>query len=317
MSAQGRWAFGMMAALAVGSAAAELPPVVSSSVVSPSVVSPTLRRDEVRCDDEGCALGACVTAQLVKDPASLLPVRLVPNFQDGKPEGFRLFALRPDTLPTRLGLKNGDTLAVVNGQTLHGPDSLLQLSDSLRSATVIKLGLTRLGQPVTRRLVLDQSLSTPALAQSCPPLPTADSTATAHSGSDVTTATAAARSSSLPELLTEAKRAIRCTANRCTLRRSLLEKLLAEPTVWTHSARVIPMLIDGKPVGIKLLGIRPDSLFALLGLRNGDVVRSLAGQDLTTPEHALQAYSNLRNAKTIKVDLTRGQAPLSITYLFN
>lgn len=313
MSAQGLWAFGMMAALAVQSAAAESPPVVS-----PSMVAPALRRDEVRCDDEGCALGACVTAQLVKDPASLLPVRVVPNFQDGKPEGFRLFALRPDTLPTQLGLKNGDTLVAVNGQTLHGPDSLLQLSDSLRSATVIKLGLLRLGQPVMRRLLLDQSLNTPGLASSCPPLPTADSTATAHSGSySGTAAAAAARSSSLPELLSEAKRAIRCTANRCTLRRSLLEKLLAEPTVWTHSARVIPMLIDGKPVGMKLLGIRPDSLFALLGLRNGDVVRSLAGHDLTTPEHALQAYSNLRNAKTVKVDLTRGQAPLSLTYQFN
>lgn len=279
---------------------------------TPIVASPALRRDELRCDDDGCSLGACVTAQLVQDPASLLPVRLVPNFRDGQPEGFRLFALRPNTLPTQLGLKNGDTLVTVSGQTLHGPETLTQMADSLRKVDTITLGLLRQGQPLTRRLLLDQSARTSGEASNCPPILTAEQAV--HTGSGSSPTTPPARAPSSAALLSEAKRSIRCTANRCTLRREVFNKLLEDPQLWTRSARVLPMLTDGKPVGMKLLGVRPDSILTLLGLRSGDVVRSLAGYELTSPEHALQAYTSLRNEKTVKVDITRGQTPLSLTY---
>jgi general secretion pathway protein C len=51
-----------------------------------------------------------------------------------------------------------------------------------------------------------------------------------------------------------------------------------------------------------------------LGLRNGDVVRRLAGYELVSPDKALEAYASLRGAKSIPVELLRAGKPLTLIY---
>lgn len=67
------------------------------------------------------------------------------------------------------------------------------------------------------------------------------------------------------------------------------------------SVRLVPWGSDGLPRGIRIYGIRPGSIFARLGLEDGDVVLSVEGVPLVAPESALAAYEMLK---------TRGHASL-------
>ncbi|HOX42451.1 MAG TPA: hypothetical protein PK668_02585 [Myxococcota bacterium] len=79
-------------------------------------------------------------------------------------------------------------------------------------------------------------------------------------------------------------------------------------------ARIVPALKDGKPNGFKLFAIRPGSLHAELGIMNGDVIQSVNGIELSSPEQALEAYTRLRTASELVVQLERRGQPRKHTY---
>jgi general secretion pathway protein C len=82
-------------------------------------------------------------------------VRVVPAFTNGVPRGFKLFAIRPDSIFTRLGLKNGDSLQRVNGFTLDSPTSALEAFNHLRGSSRIELELERDGQPLRKTYTIE------------------------------------------------------------------------------------------------------------------------------------------------------------------
>ncbi|RKG79231.1 general secretion pathway protein GspC [Corallococcus sp. CA049B] len=75
-------------------------------------------------------------------------------------------------------------------------------------------------------------------------------------------------------------------------------------------ARVVPAFKDGRPVGFKLFSIRQESFFARLGLSNGDVLQRINGLDLDSPDKALEAFTTLRDARRIELQIERGGAPV-------
>jgi general secretion pathway protein C len=93
--------------------------------------------------------------------------------------------------------------------------------------------------------------------------------------------------------------------------RSELERVLTNPGSVVH-ARAAPESVDGRPVGLRLLGVRQDDPLAALGLRNGDRLESINGYDLTDPEAMLIAYARLRTADSFSLRLNRGGTPLGI-----
>ena len=56
-----------------------------------------------------------------------------------------------------------------------------------------------------------------------------------------------------------------------------------------RSARIVPEQENGKVVGIRLFGIRPETLLGTLGLENGDRLQTINGFDMASPEKALEA----------------------------
>ncbi|OJH39619.1 type II secretion system protein GspC [Cystobacter ferrugineus] len=73
----------------------------------------------------------------------------------------------------------------------------------------------------------------------------------------------------------------------------------------SQQARVVPAFQDGVAKGFKLFSLRPDSLFTRLGLRNGDILRRINGLSLTSMEHALEAFTRLRDAPRIELEVER------------
>jgi general secretion pathway protein C len=80
-------------------------------------------------------------------------------------------------------------------------------------------------------------------------------------------------------------------------------------------ARIVPETDGhGNVTGIRLLGIRPDTLMGALGFENGDALQTVNGFDMTRPERALEAYSKLRCEPELRVGLTRRGRPVVLEY---
>jgi general secretion pathway protein C len=96
--------------------------------------------------------------------------------------------------------------------------------------------------------------------------------------------------------------------------RSVIDSVLENQAQLMRSARIVPEQKDGKTVGIRLFGIRQDTLLGTLGMQNGDRLEQINGFDMASPEKALEAYARLRTATSLTVQLTRRGKPLTIQY---
>jgi hypothetical protein len=94
---------------------------------------------------------------------------------------------------------------------------------------------------------------------------------------------------------------------------SLVEQILINPMAFAKGARLVPAVKDGQPEGFKLYVIRPASLYARIGLMNGDTIQSINGHRLDTADKALEIYTALRDAKRLEIGLSRRGRPLTIT----
>lgn len=96
--------------------------------------------------------------------------------------------------------------------------------------------------------------------------------------------------------------------------RSMVDKVLANQGAIMKAARVIPHEENGRIVGVKLYGIRRTSLLGRLGIRNGDMLRTINGFDMTSPDSALEAYTRLRTADALSLALKRQNNEMTIEY---
>jgi general secretion pathway protein C len=96
--------------------------------------------------------------------------------------------------------------------------------------------------------------------------------------------------------------------------RAVVDNILEHQAELMKSARIVPEQKDGKVLGIRLFGIRPDTLLGTLGLQNGDRLEAINGFNMGSPEKALEAYARLRTASNLNVKVSRKGAPLSIDY---
>lgn len=75
-------------------------------------------------------------------------IRAVPHFEGGKSTGFRLFAIRQNSIFDNIGLQNGDIIQSINGTELNDPSGALALMQGLRSAGQLNVTVLRNRQTV-------------------------------------------------------------------------------------------------------------------------------------------------------------------------
>ena len=96
--------------------------------------------------------------------------------------------------------------------------------------------------------------------------------------------------------------------------RGLVDQVLANQAKLMRTARVIPHEENGRVVGVKLYGIRRNSLLGRLGVQNGDMLRTINGFDMSSPDSALEAYARLREADNLTLSVVRRGQPMTIDY---
>jgi len=75
--------------------------------------------------------------------------RIVPNFQNGQANGFKLFSIRPGSLYSAIGIQNGDVITNINGYEMNSPEKALEIYTRLKDARNIKLTYQRNGQSMS------------------------------------------------------------------------------------------------------------------------------------------------------------------------
>ncbi|HLY36922.1 MAG TPA: type II secretion system protein GspC [Candidatus Binatia bacterium] len=78
--------------------------------------------------------------------------------------------------------------------------------------------------------------------------------------------------------------------------------------------RAVAEVRDGRPAGFRLFQIRDDSLFAKLGLRDGDVVQRVNGAEVAEPAALLGFLQRLKTEPRVALDIVRGATPRTLVY---
>jgi len=89
--------------------------------------------------------------------------------------------------------------------------------------------------------------------------------------------------------------------------------MLEHSDLMSRQLRIVPEQQNGVPHGLRIFGVRSDTIMALIGLENGDRIDAINGKDISSPEKALEVYSKLRLTRVIELDLTRRGAPMKLT----
>jgi general secretion pathway protein C len=98
------------------------------------------------------------------------------------------------------------------------------------------------------------------------------------------------------------------------IQRSTLEAVLGNMSLLSRSARIVPEIRDGKAAGFRLYSVRPEGPFAKIGMQNGDVISSINGLEITSPEKALEVYAKLKSASHLSVGLERNGQRITKDY---
>ena len=76
-------------------------------------------------------------------------VRIMPFMRDGKPEGFRVSQIKPDSLFRSMGFQNGDVLKNINGQDILTAEDVMKAYTTLRESSNFSVTVLRNNQPRT------------------------------------------------------------------------------------------------------------------------------------------------------------------------
>lgn len=89
------------------------------------------------------------------------------------------------------------------------------------------------------------------------------------------------------------------------LDRELVDRMIASTATLHPTVRVIPHEERGRVVGVRLFGVRRDSVLGRLGVQNGDTLLEVNGVSMASPEGALGLYARLHSTDALFVRLSR------------
>jgi len=79
------------------------------------------------------------------------------------------------------------------------------------------------------------------------------------------------------------------------------------------NARVVPYYRGGQPYGFRVSNVVEGSQVYEHGMRSGDIIKSVNGIPIKTPQDALNAYQELQNGTTVQMEVERQGATTSLT----
>ena len=101
---------------------------------------------------------------------------------------------------------------------------------------------------------------------------------------------------------------------RTVLDRREVEQAMGDVPKLLSQARAVPYMVNGAMNGFRLDFIAPSSFYEKIGLKYGDVLQQVNGVDIRDPGTMLTLFQQLRNEKTVKLDVLRNNQRTAMTF---
>lgn len=93
-----------------------------------------------------------------------------------------------------------------------------------------------------------------------------------------------------------------------------LNAALDNPAQAMSDARLLPSQKDGKVEGFRASEVKPNGVFSMIGIKNGDVLLRLNDFPMDSPDKALQSFIALKGQSRLKLDIIRDGQPQTFNY---
>jgi general secretion pathway protein C len=101
---------------------------------------------------------------------------------------------------------------------------------------------------------------------------------------------------------------------KTVLDRREVEQAVGDLPKLLSQARAVPNSVNGAMNGYRLDYIAPSSFYEKIGLKYGDVLQQVNGVDIRDPGTMLTLFQQLRNEKTVKLDVLRNNQRTAMTF---
>jgi general secretion pathway protein C len=98
---------------------------------------------------------------------------------------------------------------------------------------------------------------------------------------------------------------ISANPRQLTLKSDQIENALENIDQLMEQARIRPHIEDGKPSGISITGIKPNTVFRKMRLRNGDIITGVNGTSIESVEDAMRIFGDLTSAPEVQLEIKR------------
>ena len=102
--------------------------------------------------------------------------------------------------------------------------------------------------------------------------------------------------------------------NAFSLDEATVTQLTTNINQFMTQVRIIPYFEGNKSAGYRVAAIRPGSAFDQLGFRGGDIIQRINNLELSSPEKLYTIFQNLKDEKSVTVDILRQGQKSSLKY---
>lgn len=93
-----------------------------------------------------------------------------------------------------------------------------------------------------------------------------------------------------------------------------VDAALANLPLLLTELRAVPYFKDGQAVGLRLFAIKSGSLFDKIGLKNGDILKSINENSLADFTQAIKLFEKLKAERSLKLQLERNKEERTFNY---
>ncbi len=101
--------------------------------------------------------------------------------------------------------------------------------------------------------------------------------------------------------------------NKIIVEQKAIDDALANLDRFYTEIRIVPNFKEGRVAGMKVLSVKPGSVVGKLGIRRGDILERINGQELDV-KRGMELFNELKDQKSFSIDVVRGGQNKTLEY---
>jgi general secretion pathway protein C len=117
-----------------------------------------------------------------------------------------------------------------------------------------------------------------------------------------------------PSRISSASAPSATVAQNVAVDRQMVEDAMGNIGELMKQVRIRPYFENGQPAGLSLTGVRPDSIFRKMGIRSGDVLQSVDGEEIRSVDDVVNLYQQIGSSNEVSLQIKRRGRVQDITF---